>query len=405
MKKIQAAPISKISFYKSEVKDKLKGSIRKRKTYTSATEIQQKQFIAELAKDETSKPVGLSLFKETYSLFSFTETVPVKHLPVSMQTLYSEKNKNLTAQELDAKCENVKQTMKVTQAEVDYLAESTIKQSSSPVWHEQRTGRVTASVAHNVLHTKPDNPALSIIKKICHPNSAPINTPAISWGREKESEAIKAYTDTITAMHSDCTVTRTGMKICVDKPFIGASPDAIISCKCHGTGVVEVKCPYTFRDTSVLDMLTNKECCLTDSYALKPSHPYFTQVQQQMLVFHCEYCHFVLWTNQGCVITCVPRDNNFIDNLVSKVENFWVKNCLPELLTRRMLDSPIVGQGDTSKDISSHCICGQPDNLSDMIGCDGVDCNYKWFHFTCVKIKRAPKGAWYCKYCRKQKSN
>lgn len=228
VKKIQAAPISKISFYKAEVKDKLTNSVRKRKTYGPATDVQRKQFVAELANSDNSKPVGLSLFKETYSLFSFTESVPVKRLPVSMKTLYSETNNGLTTRELNAKVEDVKQTMILTQAEEDYLAESTVKQSDSAVWHDQRTGRVTASISHNVLHTKTDAPASSIIKKICHPDPRPLNTPAVLWGREKETEAIKHFTDAVTQCHSDCKVTETGMRICIDKPFIGASPDFML---------------------------------------------------------------------------------------------------------------------------------------------------------------------------------
>lgn len=148
-----------------------------------------------------------------------------------MKTLYSETNKGLTTRELNAKVEDVKQTMIVTQAEVDYmyLAESTVKQSDSPVWHDQRTGRVTASISHNVLHTKTDAPASSIIKTICHPDPRPLNTPAALWGREKEAESIKHFTDTVAQCHSDCIVTENGLRIYIDKPFIGASPDAIIS--------------------------------------------------------------------------------------------------------------------------------------------------------------------------------
>ena len=48
-----------------------------KKKFTPATEIQQKQYVQELheiAKSERSLPVGLSLFKETYSAFSFRDS-------------------------------------------------------------------------------------------------------------------------------------------------------------------------------------------------------------------------------------------------------------------------------------------------------------------------------------------
>ena len=32
--------------------------------------------------------------------------------------------------------------------------------------------------------------------------------------------------------------------ICVEHPFLGASPDALIECNCCGQGVMEVKCSF-----------------------------------------------------------------------------------------------------------------------------------------------------------------
>ena len=404
VKKIQPSTISRISFYKDEVKDRLKKCMKKRKCYAPSTESQKSQFVKDLADSGTSKPVGLSLFKETYTLFSFKESEPVKRLPMSMKSLFSDSNTGLTTIELHAKCQNIKQTMKVTQAEVDYLEETTIKQSESPVWHEQRIGRVTASVTHSVLHTKIDAPAPSIIKKICYPEKRHLNTPAVLWGRDNENEAIKNFTDAVTQGHTECKVEKTGMRICEDKPFIGASPDAVVKCTCHGKGVVEVKCPYKYKDSTIAEILASKDSCLNQSLELKHGHPYFSQVQQQMLVFQCDLCYFVLWTTKQCVITTVLRDNNFLTDLISKVENFWTRHCLPELLTHKMVQaqqSVLLIPG--ANECIAHCVCGKPDEVSDMIGCDNANCKYKWFHFTCVNIKRPPKGSWYCKDCRRNK--
>lgn len=38
-----------------------------------------------------------------------------------------------------------------------------------------------------------------------------------------------------------------------------------------------------------------------------------------------------------------------------------------------------------------------------MIACDGTpDCPFEWFHYSCVGIRRAPKGKWYCSVCRER---
>ncbi len=35
-----------------------------------------------------------------------------------------------------------------------------------------------------------------------------------------------------------------------------------------------------------------------------------------------------------------------------------------------------------------------------LIGCDGDNCSVEWFHLKCLRIKRVPKGKWYCPDCR-----
>ena len=47
------------------------------------------------------------------------------------------------------------------------------------------------------------------------------------------------------------------------------------------------------------------------------------------------------------------------------------------------------------------CICGQPNLKEDMIGCDGQNCKFKWYHFSCAEITREnlPEGEWLCGAC------
>ena len=35
-----------------------------------------------------------------------------------------------------------------------------------------------------------------------------------------------------------------------------------------------------------------------------------------------------------------------------------------------------------------------------MIACDHRDCKWEWFHYSCVGVKKAPKGRWFCKDCK-----
>ncbi len=45
--------------------------------------------------------------------------------------------------------------------------------------------------------------------------------------------------------------------------YIGASPDGIINCTCCGTGVLEVKCPYSHQGERISECAANdKNFCL-----------------------------------------------------------------------------------------------------------------------------------------------
>ena len=49
------------------------------------------------------------------------------------------------------------------------------------------------------------------------------------------------------------------------------------------------------------------------------------------------------------------------------------------------------------------CPCGRPNRKENMIGCDSLHCNVKWYHFSCagIDIKNVPEGEWLCISCRK----
>jgi len=55
------------------------------------------------------------------------------------------------------------------------------------------------------------------------------------------------------------------------------------------------------------------------------------------------------------------------------------------------------GPNKGSEPIYCHC---QQVSFGEMVGCDGDECRFEWFHLTCVGLKKPPKGKWYCEDCR-----
>ena len=126
-----------------------------------------------------------------------------------------------------------------------------------------------------------------------------------------------------------------------------------------------------------------------------------------MCVYERSFCHFIVWTNKTCLIVTVPRDDVFLDNAIPKLELFWKKHCLTELLTHKLKNQvepvqPLVPLPSGSRQL--YCYCqSEDDGTENMVGCDNPSCMVQWVHYKCAKIKRAPKNQWYCKYCKKNK--
>ena len=88
--------------------------------------------------------------------------------------------------------------------------------------------------------------------------------------------------------HDDFTVSEAGFFVDTEKPYIGASPDGIINCKCCGKGTLEVKCPYCYKDGLPEDDVGFCMVKKDDSWALKRGHQYYYQVQLQIFVCRVE---------------------------------------------------------------------------------------------------------------------
>ena len=189
-------------------------------------------------------------------------------------------------------------------------------------------------------------------------------------------------------------------------------------CDCHGKGVIEVKCPYTNRDTALSELLPRTEFVVDENYSIRSSHQYSTQMQLQMYVCDVHYCDLVIWQPQSLLIVRVLRDDKLIQTMLPKLCDVWRKHILPFLLTHGNVAAPtavdilpsssaaapIGGNVPSSSAASSsatyaYCICKQ-DIGGRMIGCDNSNCVYKWFHLQCLQMKRVPhKSPWFCKYC------
>ena len=68
-------------------------------------------------------------------------------------------------------------------------------------------------------------------------------------GLQIEAFAAKFYEGEMLNEHTGLKVPESGLVVCKDHPFIGASLDRVIQCECHGRGLLEIKCAVTCAPT------------------------------------------------------------------------------------------------------------------------------------------------------------
>ena len=407
-----------------------------------------------------SSPGILSLVPEFQDRYIPKTSLP--EFPTCLQDLFDPQLAKATYPSLASSCESVQIDMSEEMAR--NVEEATREQSRSKLWYKYRAGRVTASKMKRVCRTSLEKPSHRLIKEICYPEAFKFSSKSTCWGCEHENSAREKYAEIMAASHDEFTVASCGLVLNPEWPHLGASPDGVVCCKCCGNGVLEIKCPYCHRYDSVKDLSNDSSSCLKtsdldNSLHLDQDHAYYFQVQTQIFLSQVAYSDFCVCTfppgttSPQIHIERIYPNYQLWHTCVDKSTEFFQTCLLPELLGRWYSQGPSLSShcdvsisGDqtatakpadsvqllatndrqdstsqlatdgnyqcmpscsTSSSSSScdtqhrlYCYCQQPEGTDEMIGCDNPACAIEWFHTSCLKLKRIPKGKWYCPDCR-----
>jgi len=429
MKNVAYAPISDINFTAPTTKRKRvqdgKSSQKSQQEFVLPPPPSKERidgFIHEMSK--TGKPALLSILPGYCDEYVMDHSV----LSLPLSALFDPSAMDLPYCDLLKKCEEVFESLTITNEQARNIEASTRDQAQSKTWFHYRAGRITSSKFKAAAHTDLSQPSQSLIKCICYPESYRFSTKATKWGCEHERTAREAYFHKVANNHLNLTITARGLVIHPEYPHLGASPDGYVKCDCCGCGVIEIKCPFSCKDRSFLEAIGEKNFCLESSedgnYTLKRQHAYFYQVQLQMKLCDVEFCDFVIWRSDELVVNRIERDDTFLLEAIDKATNFYKYGILPELVGKwytaassglsgqalshgsASLPSPQAStsgsssQGGTSQE--TWCYCNTEESGT-MILCENEQCPIKWFHVECLRITTIPKKKWFCPECRKEK--
>ncbi|CAH1277499.1 Hypp9666 [Branchiostoma lanceolatum] len=232
----------------------------------------------------------------------------------------------------------------LSQSEVQTVSNATQDQAESNLWFDYRAGRITASnLATVVKKVNPGTGELSqrndsLIKTIMGYYPA-VSSAAIDWGKYNESSAVKMFLKANRHSHKNMSTKKCGVVLCDTLPILAATPDAMVQCSCCGLRPLEVKNPYTYRGLSVNKLAEQPDSCLhitTDGQIkLKRDHPYYYQVQAQLLCTHADIGYFAVktaspYSNFHCEEICI--DTQLLNDVVDKVKRVFEAVIMPELI-------------------------------------------------------------------------
>lgn len=318
-------------------------------------------------------------------------------LPPTLTSMYDPKYLDMSESDLRSACELAFQKLSITTDEAAYLEECTRLQSQSRLWFDHRAGRITASKFGSVSKASLNPPSASLVKEIMGEKSGSFEgVPALDWGKKNEATARKEYLKIARETHTSLTYHSAGFHVNVQYPYLGATPDGAIECECCGAGIIEIKCPYKYRQHKLTSDITDKSFCLQPNgegkLELSHSHAYYLQIQGQLALCQKPHCDFIVWTEYDLFVERIYLDIQVFETIKPTLDNFFKVAILPQLLCGTKSHRNI---SSVSMDQDSYCHCKGPEE-GRMIACDNSNCAVEWFHFHCVGLTRKPKGSWYC---------
>ena len=226
-------------------------------------------------------------------------------LPEPLTSVYDPTAINLSNEELQIRCTKAYEKYKneFTQNQFSNLSLHTCAQSANPSWQLHRAGRITASICKEVFctdHTQIANKTL--FEKIMQ-YTIRKPTKQMQYGSAMESSARDWYFATQKQQHVNLSVREAGFHVRVDYPFLGASPDGIVSCDCHDQKLLEIKCPSKY-ENGFLNWENDKDFPLAKDHSLKTSHQYYFQVQLQMFICKFSSVDFLFIHPKTMVPSC-----------------------------------------------------------------------------------------------------
>ena len=200
----------------------------------------------------------------------------------------------------------------------------TATQAANDLWFEERCKRLHSSTFGRICKAT-DRTDMVKLADTLTTKGQNINAKPILHGRKYEKEAVKKYQEI-----SGRTVYESGICVSLDSPHLAASPDGIID----DDTLIEVKCPYVARNNFISSKTVPYIKQSGNKFHLNKSHDYYYQVQGQLFCAPKKECIFVVYTFNDFLFFTIKRNDEFIDEMKRKLNEFYERYFKSALLEK-----------------------------------------------------------------------
>lgn len=166
-------------------------------------------------------------------------------------------------------------------------------------------------------------PSISLLKKLFDPPKLD-KIKVVMWGKGHEKVALQRLTS-----EYGIKVSPTGIWL-HECGFLGATRDGLVG----DNAIVEVKCPYSFRNDDLIDVLSEKSDYVVKfdrgDCVVNKNHPYYHQIQGQLHLTKRVLCYFVLWSTKSMVVLNVLIEPSWSSN-ICVLKKFYCDHFIPDV--------------------------------------------------------------------------
>lgn len=232
----------------------------------------------------------------------------------------------------DLPCEEdtfYKKCVSVTLNQALDICVSTQNQDNSK-WIRERMVRITGSKCHALYRFVPHE-ELDWDQKIGRMLGPSFKgNDATRYGKACEKPALEEY-----AANAAGVVVTLGLVINPALPWLGYSPDGVVFSNGRPEVLLEVKSPVLGKTHRIADLIKDKKVpyivCENETYSLRPTHAYFSQVQLGLFLLDLEEAHFIVYSKVESLIVPVKKNATYIDGLIRRLQYIYFAHYLPHL--------------------------------------------------------------------------